>query len=384
MTLLRLRARMPARMRLSDLLGDRVAYRNLEPADRSIRGLSQIWSEIGLPEGLIPRKTSPAYAAAIVHFLGQAQEMRGARGPLRRLLFVGDTRMNDGKAAANLSQHLPLQGFIGADRLNEEPRTEIEDFLMISNRWTALEDFAAWAASGGIPADEFTALLIDMDKTMMGARGRNDKVIDAARVEAVRLVIEETLGESFDEVAFRAVYDRLNQPTYHPFTRDNQDYLAYISLMVVGGVCLAAQMWDNLHNGRLSTFEEFVALCHDRRSRMSGGLLEVHQEVAARLAVGDPTPFKRFRYREYISTVSRMDLLPGDASREEVLENEIVITGEVVELAQYMIARGVLTFGISDKPDEASIPTSELADQGYLPLHQVLMKVLTSPTTWLE
>ncbi|MCG2769199.1 MAG: hypothetical protein L6435_12570, partial [Anaerolineae bacterium] len=188
-------------------------------------------------------------------------------------------------------------------------------------------------------------------------------------------------GESFDEVAFRAVYDRLNQPRYHSFTRDNQDYLAYISLMVVGGVCLAAQMWDDLHDGRLSTFEEFVALCHDRRSRMSGGLLEVHQEVAARLAVGDPTPFKRFRYREYVSTVSRMNLLPGDASREEVLENEIVITGEVVELAQDMIARGVLSFGISDKPDEASIPTSELADQGYLPLHQVLMKVLTSPTT---
>ena len=372
-----------ARMRLSDLLGDRVAYRNLEPADRSIRGLSQIRAEIGLPDGLIPRKTSPAYAAAIVHFLEQAQETRGAGRPLRRLLFVGDTRMNDGKAAANLFQHLPLQGFIGADRLDEDPHTEIEDILMISNRWTALRDFAAWASSRGIPIDESTALLIDMDKTMIGARGRNDGVIDAARVEAVRLVIEETLGESFDEVAFRAVYDKLNQPTYHSFTRDNQDYLAYISLMVVGGVCLAKQMWDDLQDGRLSTFEEFVALCYDRRRRMSGGLLEVHQEVAARLAVGDPTPFKRFRYREYVSTVSRMNLLLSDASREEVLEKEIVITGEFVELAQDMIARGVLTFGISDKPDEASIPTSDLADQGYRPLHQVLMKVLTSPTAWL-
>lgn len=363
-------------MRLSDFLGDRVVYRNLEPADQAIRGLSQIREEISVPVEFVPRKTNPAYAAAIMHFLRQAQEVRGRSESLRHLLFVGDTRMNDGKAAANLSKHLPLRGFIGADRPSEDPCMECSASLMVANRWAALAAFTEWATSNGIPIDGSTALLIDMDKTAIGARGRNDGVIDAARVEAVRLVIEETLGESFDEVAFRGVYDRLNQPSYHPFTRDNQDYLAYVSLMVVGGVYPAAQMWDDLQGDRLSSFEEFVALCGDQRGKMSRGLLEVHQEVSERLSKGDPTPFKRFRYREYLSTVSRMDLLPGEALRGEVLESEIVITREVAKLAQDMMRRGVLTFGISDKPDEASIPSPELASQGYLSLHRVPMKVV--------
>ena len=365
-----------ARMRLSDFLGNRVAYRNLEPTDQSIRGLTRVWGELGLPDGLIPRKTSPAYAAAIVHFLRQAQELRGVGKPLRRLLFIGDTLMNDGKAAANLSEHLPLRGFIGADRLDEEPRTEIDDSLMIANRWSALQEFAVWVAASGIAIDECTALLVDMDKTAIGARGRNDGVIDSARVEAVRLVIEKTLGEDFDEDAFRAVYNRLNQPAYHPFTRDNQDYLAYVSLMAVGGVCPATEMWHDLEQGTLSTFEGFISVCDERRSRMSQGLLGVHLEVTERLSQGDPTPFKRFRYREYLSTVSRMDVSSGEASRDEILTGEIVITGEVARLACNMMKRGVLTFGISDKPDEASIPSPELASQGYLPLHNVPMKVL--------
>ena len=162
------------RMRLSDFLGDRVVYRNLEPADKAIRGLSQIRGEIELPAGVIPRKTTPAYAAAVMNFLHQAQERRGVEGPLRRLLFVGDTRMNDGKAAANLSAHLPLMGFIGADRSDEEPCTEMDDFLMIANRWATLRDFEGWVTGAEAAVDEGTALLIDMDKTAIGARGRND------------------------------------------------------------------------------------------------------------------------------------------------------------------------------------------------------------------
>jgi hypothetical protein len=31
--------------------------------------------------------------------------------------------------------------------------------------------------------------------------------------------------------------------------------------------------------------------------------------------------------------------------------------------------RGALVFGLSDKPDEASIPTPELAKQGFQPIH---------------
>jgi hypothetical protein len=35
----------------------------------------------------------------------------------------------------------------------------------------------------------------------------------------------------------------------------------------------------------------------------------------------------------------------------------------------------VLIFGLSDKPDEASLPTPEQVIEGYRPLHQTVMKV---------
>jgi len=41
----------------------------------------------------------------------------------------------------------------------------------------------------------------------------------------------------------------------------------------------------------------------------------------------------------------------------------------------YLKERGVLVFGISDKPDEASVPTPELAEKGYEPIHRTVMKV---------
>jgi hypothetical protein len=38
--------------------------------------------------------------------------------------------------------------------------------------------------------------------------------------------------------------------------------------------------------------------------------------------------------------------------------------------------RGALLFGLSDKPDEASIPTPELASQGYRAIHRTATHVI--------
>jgi hypothetical protein len=71
-----------------------------------------------------------------------------------------------------------------------------------------------------------------------------------------------------------------------------------------------------------------------------------------------------------------MNTLADDAAEAEVLAGEIVLTGEVAELTEQLAARGVLTFGLSDKPDEASVPSPQAAEQGALPLHRVTMKVV--------
>ena len=52
------------------------------------------------------------------------------------------------------------------------------------------------------------------------------------------------------------------------------------------------------------------------------------------------------------------------------MSEEIVITQEVLSAGKSWIDRGALIFSLSDKPDEASIPTEELKSQGLKPIHQ--------------
>ncbi|HUW13039.1 MAG TPA: hypothetical protein VM537_25160, partial [Anaerolineae bacterium] len=56
---------------------------------------------------------------------------------------------------------------------------------------------------------------------------------------------------------------------------------------------------------------------------------------------------------------------------EEVLTQRIVITEEVRDLAAVLKGRGCLIFGVSDKPDEASVPSPEQAREGKKPLHRL-------------
>ena len=123
--------------RLSDYIGDRIVYRNLVPSDPALPPLVDVWDTIGLDRFRVPRKSEPHYAAMIVHLLKVAQEKRGLP-PLRDLLFIGDTAMNDGTAARNIGEHLPLRGFIGADRLKEEEKITFDGTMMIANRWKSL------------------------------------------------------------------------------------------------------------------------------------------------------------------------------------------------------------------------------------------------------
>ncbi|HDN80079.1 MAG TPA: hypothetical protein ENG33_06425 [Chloroflexi bacterium] len=364
------------RMAVSDFLGDMVVYRNLIPM------------EPGLPRPVsegerVPRKAEPAYASAVVKLLQEAQRRRTSK-PIKALIYIGDTRMNDGTAIRNLRQFLPVLGFIGSENLSEPPRLEEEDGIFYANRWELVAEFHRKMPEKGFAPGEELAALIDLDKCAFGGRGRNDRAIDAARVEGVKRTVEEVLGGDFDEQAFRAVYDELNTPPYHPFTADNQDYLAYICLMVVGGVYPWEELMASLRVGarrhRAPTFDQFIEACHrrleERGSSVPEGLLAVHREVYANFRRGDPTPFKSFRYREYIATVERMDALPDDTPLEKLLAEEIVLTGEVVDFTLTLKEAGVLLLGISDKPDEASIPQPEQEAKGYKPVHRVRMKMV--------
>lgn len=366
---------------LAEFLGDRVAYRNLAPCDPRLDGLERVGPQVGLPAGCIPRKSEPDYARVVTRFLHQARalqagEQSGRARPLIRLIFVGDTRLLDGEAFINLcaAGGWPGLAFIGSE--NTKP-AEVQiasagggQRLYLSNRWAALPEFDRFCAAEELPVDEDTVVVVDLDKTALGARGRNAGVIDAARVEAVQQTVAGLLGDAFDLEAFRCAYEPLNQPEFHAFTGDNQDYLAYICLMLGAGVDSLEALMSDVRQGRLAAFEQFIRSVEARKADLPAELAGIHAEIYANVLAGDPTPFKAFRRREYRATQKRFGCLPADAPVERRLREEILITQEVRAMALEWARRGALLFGLSDKPDEAATPTPELAAQGFRSLHQ--------------
>jgi hypothetical protein len=358
---------------LAETFGDFVVYRNLIPADPRLPSVDILRSQLGLQAGTLPRKAEPLYGTVVAEMLRHARRVEISGGTIERLVYVGDTRMNDGTAFRNLcaAGNWPGWGFIGTDDLTSPAQTQVEAPLYLANRWSALPNFLRFLLSEEVCLDEGTAVVIDVDKTAIGARGRNDKVIDQARVEGVKRTVAELLGPRFDETAFRAAYDELNGPAYHSFTADNQDYLAYICLLLGAGLWELEALIKEVKNGSMTGFEDFIARVQGRRSELAPtGLTSIHDSVWERVLAGDPTPFKAFRYNEYLTTVARFADLPG-ATPEELLAQRIVITEEVRELAALLKGRGCLIFGVSDKPDEASVPSLEQEREGEKPLHRL-------------
>jgi hypothetical protein len=362
---------------LSEFLGDNVAYRNLVPADPRLPPVAELRAELGLDSGAIPRKAEPAYGTVVAELLRRGRQIECPGGSIERLLYVGDSAHNDGLAFANIlaATGWPGWAFIGHDSPQETPEVKIEDELYLANRWSALPAFLGFLEYEGFAVDEQTAVVLDLDKTAIGARGRNDAVINAARVEGVQRTVSDLLGDGFDRAAFETAYSELNQSTYHPFTTDNQDYLAYICLMLGAGLFTLEGLVGEVQSGSLADFAAFISRVQARRDELARtGLAPIHDEVWACVQAGDPTPFKAFRYNEYLTTVARFGVRSNsstDTPVDELLRRQIVLTQEVREAAATLRARGALLFGISDKPDEASLPNAQQAQAGMLPLHHL-------------
>ena len=383
---------------VSEFLEDRIVYRNLRPADPRLPAFAELRNDLGLPMGSLrdqpapPRKAEPAYGLVVAELLRRARSLDLPGVALRRLIYVGDTHMNDGMAFRNLcaAGAWPGWAFIGKDDLCHAPGTSVEGPVYLANRWSALPQFLRFIEGQGFGLDEGTAMVIDLDKTAIGARGRNDGVIDGARVEAVQQTVSHLLGPRADASpcplpfatgfhseaerdgqAFLRAYDELKQPAYHPFTSDNQDYLTYVCLMLGAGLFELDHVILQIRSGTMQRFGDFIAQVQARRSELAEtGLTTVHDTVWHNFVAGDPTPFKAFRAQEYLCTTAYFGDLPG-ALVEEVLSRRIVVTQEVRLAAAALRGRGVLVFGVSDKPDEASIPTPAQSQAGMQPLHRL-------------
>ncbi len=296
--------------------------------------------------------------------------------------FLGDTKMNDATAYMNVCQLGGWAGaaFIASENLKAQPTVEMIDReghnVYFANRWQAIFDFEEYLQKRGIIVDEHTALLVDLDKTTIGARGRNAGLIDQARVDAAYETIRGLLNENCDADSFRTAYDLLNQPDYHPFTSDNQDYLVYICLMIAAGLYKLDDLTQAYSSGQMPDFFHFIEDVEAKSGQLPGDLREVHQGVYALVQQGEPTPFKLFRYNEFKATIAKMGVCQNDEPPEQMLKKEIVITQEVWALTRKWKQQGALLFGLSDKPDEASIPSRDLAAQGYVAIHEAQTHVV--------
>ncbi len=365
------------RATLADFFGDMVIYRNLEPLEKKLAGLKSAGYRMGLSSDIVPRKFEPDYAKAALWIAEEAQRLRHVTAPLREVLFIGDTLLNDGQAYQNLTKLSGWGGscFIGADRPEQAPAAEIDEqnLLYNANRWSALGDWIEWVGEQGFKLDERTLLIVDIDKTALGAKGRNDSVIDHARLEGLYRTMDAVLGGAFDQTAFKQHYNALNRARYHTLTADNQDYLAYICLSLNIGLIQFEELVREIDSASLHNFEQFIRWVESRMMSQSGvteAFRQVHEAVRASVRIGDATPFKQFRREEFVSTISHMGNLADDATIDEILTEEIALTEEICELSEALKRRGCLLLCLSDKPFEASCPTRQLA-ANFLPVHRM-------------
>jgi len=366
---------------VSEFLGDQIVFRNLLPCDSRIPGLPELREKLNFPKDFLPRKSMPEYGKVIAEMVQAAHQSSYPETSLHRIIYIGDTRMNDGQAFLNICRASNWEGiaFIGADRPGPV-KVELERVnsktMYIATRWKALDQFETYLNKVDFPIDERTAILFDLDKTILGARGRNDQCIDAKRQEAANDTLIDALGSEFNPDVFKEAYNVFNQSEFHPFTADNQDYLVYICLIISSGLISQSNLVREVRNLDGPKFMEFLIYVDERRALLPVKVREIHHDVFAHVQSGDPTPFKTFRYNEFMRTIQHMGHLPENAPIEQILAEEIVITGEILKLANRWKGQGALLFGLSDKPDEAILPPPTLKAQGYLPVHQTLTHVI--------
>lgn len=355
------------RMAIADLTGDLVLYRDLEPCDATLPGLSALRTQLGMPPGRLPRKRDADYARVILALLEHIRTRR-VTPPLRNVLVIGDTD-NDRAVAhylRSVAPDLAVYAFIGVDRLSAPPAMTWNDGTADANRWALIDDWLTAVAQRLQQPDQQplfgpqTALLIDIDKTLLGPRGRGDAPIDAARAAAAEQVAVGLLGATLDRTAFREYYATLCRKEFHVVTLDNQDYTVYATLLLAAGCLTIADLQQGMADGSLS---EFTCLLAFAAPRLPATLTALHAEIDAACRAGDPTPFKAFRRAEFAATVARMTA------------GELTLCAEVVAVARRLLAAGAVCIAASDKPAEASLPAPDQLAAGLQPLHRTPVDV---------
>ena len=367
---------------LYDALGDAIAYRSLEPIDGRIPGLTALRQPLGLQANRVPRKVERAYGRVVAEMLRAAEALAAGSAGIERVILLGDTEHNDGGAFVNICDALrcPGEAFICSES-PAEPELVPSDrgdgrTLYLAHRWRSIGGVETVLARRSVTIGRGTVVVVDIDKTALGARGRNHRPIDTARAAAVLRTARALRGEAVNRDLLLAAYNHFNQPRFHAFTTDNQDYLAYLAMLVDAGWSSIEKIHEGVDGGRLETFRDLLNSVSATADRLPLSLRRAHFDVEMAVEIGDPTPFKDFRRAEFRETVDRMAPVGKGEDTARLLATRITLTAEVWRRVKLWRDRGAVLFGLSDKPDEASFPSPELEAEGYQPLHRTRAMVV--------
>ncbi len=323
------------RGRLSDFFESNIVFRELEPVNKNLPGFSALKGKLGLR--VLPRKKDKAYVKVL-------SEMFRAKGNFTKILYIGDTLMSDLSVINNFAESGMFKTMGIITREGEADGFEENENYIFSGSWANLPDVLVHIENKVFNVDKNTVVIIDIDKTAIGARGRNEKAIDRARMDAIFMLAKKAFNDVSME-RFLSVYNVINKREFFFITEDNQDFVSILSILVYGGALNLA----DFHNA-----QNVLGLL--AMAEMENPVLEYIETVIKNVKVQNPTAFPQFRKAEFEKTIERMDFLPEKTPVETLLSEEIMITGEVYDTAIYLRSKGAFVFGVSDKPALSSIP----------------------------
>ena len=304
----------------------------------------------------LPRKKDILYARALGYILKKI-------GNFKRILYLGDTPMSDGSVIRNFKENREFEtyGIITREEGNEIIQKK-ENFIF-NTRWKNLYKALVKTESLGFTMDKNTVLIIDIDKTAIGARGRNDKSIDKARMDAILQITENIFG-NLNRKKFFEIYDRVNTKSFFPITGDNQDIISIVSIVIYNGT-VGFDMLENAKDAADFLKKSLVGININK-------LKQIVEETYQNVTKGNPTAFPLFRKTEFEKTISRTDFLDDNTPVEYLLSEEIMMTKEVLDIALQAKEKGALVFGVSDKPALSTIPEQGM---NMPPIYEKEMKI---------
>lgn len=328
---------------LTEMFGEDFIFRNLDIVNRDFPRFKSIKETLGISGH--PRKNSLDYAR-VIHYL-----IKKVHPEFRVVLYFGDSNL-DRIAAQNLAGIVEEKVLAFILNISAEPAVE-NGSIHTYNRW---DDIVYFIETVREYLDDPCIALFDMDKTVIGAKGCNADPIDRARFEAVAAKVEEIFSGCRRET-LRTLYHTVSK-MLTAVTDDNQDYIAFLTILVYGGVIDMQFLEECAISGK-----KFDAIINSvTEEAVPAELQPTVEEVRNSRLNKEQTVFKSFRRYERETTAAKFDLLKSEHDVNRVLEQEITVTREIFDVVRLFKERGFKPVCISDKPDETIFPEEKEAD----------------------